>query len=357
MSNLNLLYRRLAKTVLAAGLGPFLRRDPPLVLGYHRVVDRFDVERRMTFSASLISRQMFERQLDWVGRRYDFVSIDDLPQGIERGSSGRRPVAAVTFDDGYRDVYENALPLLKRKGIPAAVFVVTDLVGTARPQLADRLFLLNQQALARWGDRAAPLFRRLAAADVPAAAIESIRAVPREAVAITRAMLTTLPQNSLLRLMELLRADVGLADVIPRGWLPLTWDMLAEMQHNGMTIGSHTRTHTRMPQEAPERQIEEAVASKAALENRLGVKVAHFAYPDGAFNAESVRVIAEAGYDCAFIACRHADPWYSRLTIPRLLLWEQSSLNAFGQLSSVLLRCQTRGLFTGAARCTALSHA
>lgn len=332
-------------------------RQPPLVLGYHRVVDRFDVERRTTFSASLISRQMFERQLDWIGRRYDFVSVDDLPRRIESGNNGRRPIAAVTFDDGYRDVYENALPLLKRKGIPAAVFVVTDLVGTARPQLADRLYLINQHAITRWGDRLTRVFRRLRDADVPSAALELVEAAPRDAVSMTRAMLSTLSQSDLLRVAELLRVDVGVADVTPRGWLPLTWEMLAEMRDAGMTIGSHTRTHTRMTQEERVRQVEEAVTSKAALEEKLGTRIGHFAYPDGAFNATAVRVVAEAGYDCAFTACRHSDPWYTRLTIPRLLLWEQSSLNAAGRLSSVLLRCQTRGLFTGAARCTALSHA
>jgi peptidoglycan/xylan/chitin deacetylase (PgdA/CDA1 family) len=356
MSNLNLWCRRLVKTAIAASLGPVLRRQPPLVLGYHRVVDRFDVERRMTFSASLISRDMFERQLDWIGRHYDFVSIEDLPSRIER-DDGRRPVAAVTFDDGYRDVYENAFPLLKRKGIPAAVFVVTDLVGTTRPQLADRLYLLNQHAIARWGDRPTRLFRRLSDADVPPSTLARVRAAPQDPVSITRAMLSTLPQSALLRLMEMLRSDVGLADITPRGWLPLTWEMLVEMRGAGMTIGSHTRTHTRMTQEEPGRQVEEAVTSKTALEQRLGTRVGHFAYPDGAFDATAVRVVADAGYDCAFTACRHSDPWYTRLTIPRLLLWEQSSLNAFGQLSSVLLRCQTRGLFTGAARCTALTHA
>jgi peptidoglycan/xylan/chitin deacetylase (PgdA/CDA1 family) len=112
-----------------------------------------------------------------------------------------------------------------------------------------------------------------------------------------------------------------------------------------------------MTQEERQRQVEETVTSKATLEQRLGTRIGHFAYPDGAFNSAAVQVVAEAGYDCAFTACRHSDPWYTRLTIPRLLLWEQSSLNAFGQLSSVLLRCQTRGLFTGAARCTALTHA
>ena len=69
---------------------------------------------------------------------------------LEPGWRARRPLAAVTFDDGYRDVYDVALPVLARKGIPAAVFVVTDLVGTGRAQVHDRLYMLLCRAIARW---------------------------------------------------------------------------------------------------------------------------------------------------------------------------------------------------------------
>ena len=62
----------------------------------------------------------------------EFVSLDELGQRLSEGRRDDRPLAAVTFDDGYRDVYENAFPMLVRKGIPAAVFVVTKLIGTSR---------------------------------------------------------------------------------------------------------------------------------------------------------------------------------------------------------------------------------
>ena len=58
----------------------------------------------------------------------------------------------MTFDDGYRDVYEQAFPVLRRKGIPAAVFVVTDLVGRPFWQVHDRLYHLVAKAFATWDD-------------------------------------------------------------------------------------------------------------------------------------------------------------------------------------------------------------
>src|SRR5690606_34436875 len=84
---------------------------------------------------------------DWIGQRYQFVSLDDMATHLkERQRAGNKnrdkPIALITFDDGYQDVYLNALPILKRKGIPAGVFVVTDLVGTNRLLLHDELYLL-----------------------------------------------------------------------------------------------------------------------------------------------------------------------------------------------------------------------
>jgi len=98
----------------------------------------------------LISLRTLERHLDWIGRRYTLVSLDDMDAGSSSPRRGGKPLAAVTFDDGYRDTYSLALPLLERKGIPGAVFVVTDLIGTTRLQRHDALFLLLSRGVAHW---------------------------------------------------------------------------------------------------------------------------------------------------------------------------------------------------------------
>src|SRR5207244_13385113 len=96
------------------------------------------------------SRRMLERQLAWIGRHFRFISLDELCPRLECGESFDEPVAAITFDDGYRDVYDHAFPLLKRKGIPWAVFVVTGLIGTSRLQSYDKLYLLIARAFSTW---------------------------------------------------------------------------------------------------------------------------------------------------------------------------------------------------------------
>ena len=117
-------------------------RRLPLVVGYHRVVDDGRQRRASIIAPMLVSRRMFERQLDWIGRRFRFVSLDELGSRLESGDQFETPTATITFDDGYRDMYEHAYPVLKRKGIPAAVFVVTDWIDRASALYHDRLYLL-----------------------------------------------------------------------------------------------------------------------------------------------------------------------------------------------------------------------
>src|ERR1700722_12347053 len=76
------------------------QRNAPVVIGYHRVVEDFESGCHTSIPSLLVSRQMLEEQLDWIGRRYRFVGLDELGARLESGDNGRDPVAAVTFDDG-----------------------------------------------------------------------------------------------------------------------------------------------------------------------------------------------------------------------------------------------------------------
>jgi peptidoglycan/xylan/chitin deacetylase (PgdA/CDA1 family) len=298
---------------------------------------------------------MLERHLDWIGRQYHFVSLDDLTRSLEHGDRGR-PLAAVSFDDGYRDVYENAFPLLVRKGIPAAVFVVTDLVGTDRLQLHDELYVLLGRVLAEAGGAEA-LSGFLVDAGVEAMHARQICMVGNNLTFITHTMLRALPRDRLRCVMTRLQAQVGTSERCRHGLLSMTWSMVREMHRAGITIGSHTSNHVLLPNESLESLAHETDGSRRALEARLGVPVEHFAYPDGCFNTAAVGAVADSGYRYGYTTCSHRDPQYPLLTIPRSLLWEHSSVDTSGQFSPAILACQTHGLLVGKRTCNAQSHA
>ena len=362
---LQLRLRSLAKTGFAAGLdwtqlGSLVGswrglKGMPLVVGYHRVVRDFDRSDSLSISPMLTSARTFEQHLDWIGRRYRFVSLDELAVTLENGETNGKPVAAITFDDGYRDVYQNAFPILKRRGIPSAVFVVTNLIGTNRLQVHDELHLLLSAMLeqpcasreGRWRDLVASLeltdrlserlTRRLVNANEPFRA--------------TRVLLETLNRAAIERFLDALRGRFRFQEDELRRFRMLDWDMLAEMIAGGMTVGSHTRSHALLANETPQVLRDEIEGSRRELEQRLGVPIRHFAYPDGRFNASAIQAVADAGYRSAYTICAHRDRAHPLLTISRRMLWENACMNWFGRFSPAILSCQVNGIFDPAGTC------
>jgi peptidoglycan/xylan/chitin deacetylase (PgdA/CDA1 family) len=125
----------------------------------------------------------------------------------------------------------------------------------------------------------------------------------------------------------------------------MTWEMLAAMRRAGVTVGSHTRTHAWLTQEAPARVAEELRGSRLAIEERLGGSVDHFAYPDGRFTRATVQAVADAGYRFGYTTCTDRDGRHPLLTMPRHMLWQNSSIDAVGRFSPVVMSSHVHGVF------------
>jgi peptidoglycan/xylan/chitin deacetylase (PgdA/CDA1 family) len=297
---------------------------------------------------------MFERHIDWIGRSFRFVTLDEIGEHLLTGAPFVEPVAAVTFDDGYCDVYEHALPVLRRKGIPAAMFVVTNLVGHPLWQIHDKLYHLVDKAFAAWDDPRKRLFDLLSGLHISPACVLRNRTSVTNSMSTTATLLPALSQADVAKVMQSLETLVGNgATDIPQG---LTWPMIHDMRRSGFTIGSHTRTHASLPMESADVVWEELDGSKRALEEQLGERVDHFAYPGGHFTPAVVEALSRSGYRFAYTACPHREPKHPLLTIERLLLWEGSSIDADGRFSSAVLNCQVHDLWPPARRCERLHH-
>ena len=324
----------------------------PAVISYHRVVEHFEESSRSSILSMLISTPMFEQHLDWIGRHYEFVSLDEIGSRLETGIGSTRPAAAVTFDDGYSDVYHNAFPLLMKKGIPATVFVVTGLVGTQQMHIHDKLYLLLKSAFSNARQTSRQIVELFRNADIVIPKMETIGRMQPNAFCVMAALLDNVPQTQANRMIQVLDARFGIGDGCYDGLSSLNWEMLEKMQSAGMTIGSHTRTHPLLTNESTERVIEETTRSRRDLEDRLCVKVQHFAYPDGRHNADTTAAVAGAGYRFAYGTCRQSDPKYPLMTIPRKVLWEKSSVDSQGRFSSAVIACQMNGVFDLGSNCT-----
>ncbi|RPH97308.1 MAG: polysaccharide deacetylase family protein, partial [Lysobacterales bacterium] len=167
----------------------------------------------------------------------------------------------------------------------------------------------------------------------------------------TRVLLETLNQAAIERFLDALRGRFQFQEDELRRFRMLDWDMLAEMIAGGVTVGSHTRSHALLANETPQVLRDEVEGSRRELEQRLGVPIRHFAYPDGRFSANAIQAVADAGYRTAYTICAHRDRANPLLTISRRMLWENACMNGFGRFSPAILSCQVNGIFDPAGTC------
>jgi len=83
--------------------------------------------------------------------------------------------------------------------------------------------------------------------------------------------------------------------------LPLTWGQVLEMKEYGMEFGSHTCSHERLDKLPEKEMINEIVASKSFLEQKIGSPVTSFCYPTGRFNSHIKEAVQKAGYLTAVV--------------------------------------------------------
>jgi peptidoglycan/xylan/chitin deacetylase (PgdA/CDA1 family) len=127
--------------------------------------------------------------------------------------------------------------------------------------------------------------------------------------------------------------------------------MVEIMARSGITIGSHTQSHTLLTAERTDIVLQELAASKRVLETKLKTEILHFAYPDGRFNKRVVEAVGRAGYRFGYGICRRRDPQAPMLTIPRKVLWERAALNAWGKFSPSIMNCHAHGVFDSPVTC------
>lgn len=250
----------------------------------------------------------FAEELDWIRQWFQVLP---LPEAVTRLYEGDLPpgAAAITFDDGYRDNHDVALPLLRQRGLAATFFVATGFL--------DGGMMFNDAVIE--AVRCMPRFRLGPGSEWVTGSLEEKRRAIDE---ILRAVKPLEPK----RRWELVEAaSDGRAR---RTDLMMTPDQVRALSDAGMTIGAHTIDHpilTSIDLIEARRQI---TASREALQSITGRPVALFAYPNGTpqrdFAAAHVRLVQEAGFLAAFTtAWGSATSRSDRHQLPRFRPWDR----------------------------------
>lgn len=289
-----------------AVLGTWARQNTSVVLTYHRVLEKWDPTLDYSQPGMVVTALTFERQLAFLQQHFEIVPLGALVNGQDRSRrAAGRPRCVITFDDGWRDNYDFALPILHRLGVPATIFLTTDFVGTERAfwhtelialLLTDGLspFLQSEAGLAGYPARVREGLRRCSTPNRPSHAdnvddlIETLKAGCNE--------------DQIHELVDVLAGAARLRrPLFPGRRFFLDWAQVREMAAGGFEIGSHGCTHRIMTRLSVGELQRELAESKAEIERRAGRAVTHFAFPNEDADDVLLGLAAGAGYRTACV--------------------------------------------------------
>jgi sugar transferase (PEP-CTERM/EpsH1 system associated) len=273
----------LSRTAVALGIASLAERSSRgslTVLTYHRILP-LKALRRYWSRPMILPADVFDRQMAELARRYRALSLAEVVDHYKSGTPFPDRAVHVTFDDGYADNFEFALPILAQHSIPATFFLTTGPI--------DEGTLL-------WWDSVGHSLLCLHGSHAPDPGPETfgerrlhrlvLRILGGEGNAIPMidhciVLLNFVSEDTRSRVIETLArlADSRSEEPPPR--LMLTWEQVREMRRQGMTLGGHTVRHaflSELDDAAGRREVSDCLCR---IEQETGVRPRVFSYPAG----------------------------------------------------------------------------
>jgi peptidoglycan/xylan/chitin deacetylase (PgdA/CDA1 family) len=248
------------------------------------------------YRGKFITPSAFREQLVYFKRHYTILELDEAVRRMREGNLPRHALA-ITFDDGYRNVYTYAYPVLKEMSVPATMFLPTDFVLEKKPLWVDRLEYAMGRTEGSFAERAA-----------------------RDAE--TRDELKRLGIDERERRLADIERASGTAFTDFSGersvYAPLTQDEIREMRAGGISFGAHTKTHPILSRINSEEALRDEIAgSKGALEQAIGPLSNIFAYPNGQrgdWDERAERILEDARFVSSLttvegVSTKHTHPF------------------------------------------------
>jgi peptidoglycan/xylan/chitin deacetylase (PgdA/CDA1 family) len=255
---------------------------------FHRVLATSDPRAAGADWTWTVSDDFFAACLWFFIKHYHVIAIQDLLDALAgRGKLPECPLL-ITFDDGWADTAEYAAPLLHEMKLPSIVFVVAEAVGGREPwsETVRRVWRAEEtRPLVGQAVGEATGLKRIDTFEQLRRAIDSLSRLDPQ---IRRALTDKLRERSTLR-------DEMLSE-----------HQFAQLASMGCAVGSHGLTHTSVslaPDPGRELQESRQALHRMLANGALAPKV--FSFPNGRYDAESIRLAGEAGYACVFTSDGH----------------------------------------------------
>lgn len=259
----------------------------------------------------------FDEIMAWVGAWFNVLPLDAAVDALQTGNLPPR-AAAISFDDGYADNHDVALPILKKHGLPATFFIATGFLDGGR----------------MWNDTIIESIRQCQAAELDLAPLKLGHfqiGTPLQKRETIEKLINQIKYLTLAERVEQTEAIAKAASSTPPGNLMMTSAQVLALRNAGMQIGAHTVSHPILARTDLKTAGDEIARSKNHLENLLGEPVRLFAYPNGKpgsdYRSEHAALVRDSGFSAAVstawgAADRTSDPFQ----LPRFTPWRRNRL-------------------------------
>jgi len=259
----------------------------------------------------------FDELCGWLAGWFNVLPLDEAAAHLQAGTLPER-AACITFDDGYADNYQVALPILQRHGLKATFFIATAFLDGGR----------------MWNDSITEAIRGCAATRLDLSSLglgqHALDSLEAKKVAI-KSLIGQIKYRPLAERVVLTEQIAGLAQVSLPGGLMMSSDELKALRAAGMQIGAHTVSHPILARLDEAEARAEILAGKQCLEHLLGERIGLFAYPNGKpgedYTPANVELVRSLGFDAAVSTAwgtsAHGDDGFQ---IRRFTPWDNSRL-------------------------------
>jgi len=317
-------------------LGTIKAKTTVRILAYHKITDRDD------FLSLATSVTTFKKQMEFLKINYSIISLKEAVSLLKAKQPLPKRAVVITFDDGSKDIFNNAFPVLKELRIPATIFLTVEPIEKHKLLWFDFIaFVIKTSRRKTLNLEFFGLGNYLInTLQEKKSATEQIVAQCKKMNAKLRDSLCEFLKNKLLMDADDLRGKIE--NEI------LSWEEIIQMQSSDINFGAHTMSHTiltNMPLQEAELEICE---SKRTIEQRTGRPCESFAFPNGGgpdFNENIIQILKSNNFLCA-CALKSAGSNGNFFALNRINLHEALTADLKGKLSKPLFAAAISAIFT-----------
>lgn len=250
------------------------------ILTYHRFGERH------------LTSKDFERQICFLNKHFSFLDLDSLLNFLRCKNLVPPYSVVLTVDDGYKDFYTVAFPILKKYSIPATVFLTTDFIDNKIWLWHDLLNYAIDNTR-----KTALTFQGRTFYLVHKKGKTSFKSYIDKICTRSR-----IPERDTLISQLLNDLSVTIPEHPSPDYAPLSWNQIIEMSEFGISYGAHTCSHPILSMLSNHEAHEEILQSKKRIEDIMKRRISAFCYPNGKendFNEEVKEIVKECQFECA----------------------------------------------------------